>query len=102
MRFVPLLGGLAPLLLAFTAHSKPLEDRSVVAPYVTFTSKTFNGGLRYVNNSGVCETTKGVHTASGYIDIAQNQSLVREKTLIPDVNTHESLVVLVLCSTREP
>jgi len=28
-----------------------------------------------VNNSGVCETTPGVHTASGYIDIAQNQSL---------------------------
>ncbi|KAF8524562.1 alpha/beta-hydrolase [Hysterangium stoloniferum] len=34
-----------------------------------------NTGLRFVENSGVCETTPGVHTVSGYIDIAPNQSL---------------------------
>ncbi|KAF8524561.1 alpha/beta-hydrolase [Hysterangium stoloniferum] len=34
-----------------------------------------NTGLRFVENSGVCETTPGVHTVSGYIDIAKNQSL---------------------------
>ncbi|KAJ6581905.1 Alpha/Beta hydrolase protein [Mycena capillaripes] len=26
--------------------------------------------LRYVNNSGICETTPGVHTMSGYVDIS--------------------------------
>ncbi|KAK2465009.1 hypothetical protein APHAL10511_003085 [Amanita phalloides] len=31
--------------------------------------------LRYVSDSGVCETTPGVHQMSGYIDIAENQHI---------------------------
>ncbi|KZP14955.1 alpha/beta-hydrolase [Athelia psychrophila] len=31
-------------------------------------------GLRYVNNSGICETTPGVHTMSGYVDIGPSMS----------------------------
>jgi len=32
-------------------------------------------GLRYVQNSGVCETTPGVNQVSGYVDVGQNQSM---------------------------
>jgi len=33
--------------------------------------------LRYVVDSGVCETTPGVHQMSGYIDVGENMSMVR-------------------------
>ncbi|KAG7444067.1 alpha/beta-hydrolase [Guyanagaster necrorhizus] len=33
------------------------------------------GQLRVTENSGVCETTEGVYSASGYGDIAQNKSI---------------------------
>lgn len=33
--------------------------------------------LRFVRNSGVCETTPGVGQISGYIDIGTNMSMVR-------------------------
>ena len=33
--------------------------------------------LRYVKNSGVCETTPGVNQLSGYIDVGTNMSMVR-------------------------
>lgn len=46
--------------------------------HTEFRSSKFNAGLRYVEDSGICETTPGVHTASGYIDIAHNQSLVSQ------------------------
>ncbi|KAJ7206486.1 alpha/beta-hydrolase, partial [Mycena pura] len=31
--------------------------------------------LRFVNNSGICETTPGVHQMSGYVDIGTNMSM---------------------------
>ena len=34
-------------------------------------------GLRFVRNSGVCETTPGVEQLSGYIDFGTNMSMVR-------------------------
>ena len=33
--------------------------------------------LRFVRNSGVCETTPGVNQLSGYIDVGTNMSMVR-------------------------
>lgn len=33
--------------------------------------------LRFVSDSGVCETTPGVHQISGYIDVGTNMSMVR-------------------------
>ncbi|GAB1517174.1 hypothetical protein RhiTH_000218 [Rhizoctonia solani] len=33
------------------------------------------GTLRYVENSGICETTKGVYQASGYADLTARQSM---------------------------
>lgn len=32
--------------------------------------------LRFVRNSGVCETTEGVGQISGYIDVGTNMSMV--------------------------
>jgi len=32
--------------------------------------------LRYVSDSGVCETTPGVHQKSGYVDVADTQHIV--------------------------
>jgi hypothetical protein len=75
MRSQTFLCGLtAALLAALGCSATPVIDPA--PSHVQFQSKKLNAGLRYVNNSGVCETTPGVHTASGYIDIAQNQSLV--------------------------
>lgn len=34
-------------------------------------------GIRYVKNSGICETTPGVKQISGYIDVGKNMSMVR-------------------------
>lgn len=99
------LFALATLLLTFSyvllGQSSVIADTPITpTPYNTFVSKAFNAGLRYVNNSGVCETTPGVHTASGYIDIAQNQSLVRRYTPEKHINPLGT-VVLVLCCTRK-
>ncbi|QRW08929.1 Serine carboxypeptidase [Ceratobasidium sp. AG-Ba] len=41
----------------------------------TITSAITLGKLRYVENSGVCETTPGVYQASGYADLTANQSI---------------------------
>ena len=35
-----------------------------------------DGKLRYVRNSGVCETTPGVEQLSGYVDVGKNMSMV--------------------------
>jgi hypothetical protein len=53
-----------------------------VAVQTQFVSSKLDAGLRFVENSGVCETTPGVHTVSGYIDIAKNQSLVGDSGYI--------------------
>ena len=46
--------------------------------YVEFTSRNLNDTkLRFVKNSGVCETTPGVNQLSGYIDVGTNMSMVR-------------------------
>ena len=44
---------------------------------VQFTSQKFNGtDLRYVKNSGICETTPGVTQYSGYVEVGKNMSMV--------------------------
>ncbi|TFK52792.1 alpha/beta-hydrolase [Heliocybe sulcata] len=48
-----------------TGNSK-LEFRSIANPDVK---------LRYVNDSGICETTPGVHQMSGYIEVGTNMSM---------------------------
>ncbi|KZT59335.1 alpha/beta-hydrolase [Calocera cornea HHB12733] len=62
----PLPASLSPHLLTLAADPSNSTD--------TNTNITV-GALRYVSNPGVCETTPGVFSASGYADIAVNQSL---------------------------
>jgi hypothetical protein len=48
------------------------------AGYVEIRSNVHNAtGIRYVKNSGICETTPNVTQISGYIDIGKNMSMVR-------------------------
>lgn len=43
-----------------------------------FTSQVVpDAKLRFVRNSGVCETTPGVEQLSGYLDVGTNMSMVR-------------------------
>ena len=45
--------------------------------YVTFKSDIMDDtSLRFVRNSGVCETTPGVEQLSGYVDVGTNMSMV--------------------------
>ncbi|KAL0574094.1 hypothetical protein V5O48_007853 [Marasmius crinis-equi] len=47
-----------------------------LATQITFQSASLSGaGLRYVKDSGVCETTPGVGQLSGYVDIDTNTSM---------------------------
>ncbi|CAE6433513.1 unnamed protein product [Rhizoctonia solani] len=48
------------------------------APIPTITTP---GKLRYVENSGVCESTPGVYQASGYADLTSNQSMWQVKSV---------------------
>ena len=58
--------------------ASPAIDLSEIAPIHTrFTSAvTPNVSLRFVKDSGVCETTPGVHQISGYVDVGTNMSMV--------------------------
>ena len=53
-------------------------DASIPTPeYTVFVSKSQpDTKLRFVKNSGVCETTRGVDQISGYIDVGTNMSMV--------------------------
>ncbi|KAF8881135.1 Alpha/Beta hydrolase protein [Mucidula mucida] len=71
---------LLPIMLALNAwismlgvRASPLDD---VVVHKTFTSRDLDGvKLRFVEDSGVCETTPGVHQVSGYIDVGTNMSM---------------------------
>jgi hypothetical protein len=81
MRVKSLAAALSIVLSAVGCSAVVVADSShteAAHVHTEFQSTKFNAGLRYVQNSGICETTPGVHTVSGYIDIAKNQSLVSE------------------------
>lgn len=65
------------LTLAASVLATPLGREHEDAPIMhQFQSKIVDGSLSYVNNSGVCETTPGVHTMSGYANVGSSQSYV--------------------------
>jgi len=55
---------------SFTVTSNP--QPAVTAIPVTLA----DGNLTYVKDSGICETTPGVHQVSGYINISEDTHLV--------------------------
>ncbi|KJA22564.1 hypothetical protein HYPSUDRAFT_67027 [Hypholoma sublateritium FD-334 SS-4] len=75
MKTLGSLLALTPLLV----HATPVVDTSAIqqAPVVQrFTSSSNPDiSLRFVADSGVCETTPGVHQMSGYIDVGTNMSM---------------------------
>ncbi|KAL0569910.1 hypothetical protein V5O48_012056 [Marasmius crinis-equi] len=66
--------GLAILASVFGASGSPSPQSRAIQKR-SFKSDLFpDVGLRFVKNSGVCETTPGVEQFSGYIDIGANMS----------------------------
>jgi len=71
---------LVPLTSTFIrAAPSAVQDaapRPLVTPHTVFTSQMQDDvQLRFIKNSGVCETTPGVLQMSGYIDVGTNMSL---------------------------
>lgn len=77
----PILASLAWLVIgtlgaAVTAVDH-VTDTTLAADFGTFKSTAQKDvGLRFIRNSGVCETTPGVEQLSGYIDFGTNMSMV--------------------------
>lgn len=77
-------GGLALVLAASCGVSISLvvsvvegNHTTTEAEHVEIQSKAHNAtGIRYVKNSGICETTPNVTQISGYIDVGTNMSMV--------------------------
>jgi hypothetical protein len=61
------------------AYATPFSPDSPASPALTRFTSTVNQdvSLSFVSDSGVCETTPGVHQMSGYIDVGTNMSMVR-------------------------
>lgn len=86
MRTLSRIFGLAPLVLAYgvaevVGAAVHATTRALSTPAKTtgsFKSQIqADVGLRFIRNSGVCETTPGVEQLSGYIDFGTNMSMVR-------------------------
>ena len=56
-------------------NATPLSDAVTIHTRFTSTNSP-NVSIRFVTNSGVCETTPGVHQISGYLDVGKNMSMV--------------------------
>ena len=56
------------------ANATPLSETASIHTRFTSTNKP-NISIRFVTNSGVCETTPGVHQISGYLDVGKNMSM---------------------------
>lgn len=78
---------LTPLAAVTTASPFQISDSSKnhnFLPQTTFFTsvKNPNVNLRFVSDSGVCETTPGVHQKSGYITVGKNMFMVRSPLAI--------------------
>jgi hypothetical protein len=65
--------------VSITCAVPAIEDSLDIteARHVEIRSKVHNAtGIRYIKNSGICETTPNVTQISGYIDVGTNMSMV--------------------------
>ncbi|KAG8216123.1 hypothetical protein J3R82DRAFT_8126 [Butyriboletus roseoflavus] len=79
MRFQSFITSVVALIVgAVLVHAGPLHDSNELRTrQVVFRSQIQKDtNLRYVANSGICETTPGVTQYSGYIDVGTNMSMV--------------------------
>ncbi|KIY63529.1 serine carboxypeptidase [Cylindrobasidium torrendii FP15055 ss-10] len=65
---VPVVNGVYGGVTNSTTSPRPSALAKVEA-------KAKAGSVRITENSGVCETTEGVYTASGYVDVADDKSI---------------------------
>lgn len=103
-----MLTGILPTLAFALVFLRALSINAIpgaVKPSVSnvFSSRTLQDvNLRFVTDSGVCETTPGVHQMSGYIDVGTNMSMVRAtqrvamRALIPFSGSGFSSRVIIL------
>ena len=69
-----LVVGVAVVHAVFLPNTDANESRT---RQFTFRSQIQNDtNLRYVANSGICETTPGVNQYSGYLDVGTDMSMV--------------------------
>jgi hypothetical protein len=72
-----------PGLLAGLAYAAPAphtnDKRSTVVEdgikYTVFEHAATNATIKFVTNSGICETTKGVNQYSGYLSVGTNMNM---------------------------
>jgi hypothetical protein len=99
MRLYSFIFSVAALVVgAVSVHTLSLHDSSELRTRrLAFRSQILNDtNLRYVANSGICETTPGVTQYSGYIDVGTNMSMV-SNDMVGEAGANASMtVVLVL------
>src|SRR5271168_5348674 len=77
------------------------DKRSIVeeggVKYTVFEHASTNSVVKFVTNSGICETTPGVNQYSGYFSVGGGMQLVFESSYTPEAdNIRCKLLVLVL------
>ncbi|KAI6041479.1 Alpha/Beta hydrolase protein [Pisolithus marmoratus] len=71
-----ILSSIIGSVLARVVFTKAAIVRDAGSPCVQFTSTRFSGtDLRYVVNSGICETTPDVTQYSGYVEVGKHMSM---------------------------
>ena len=75
---IPVLAGQIPVVNGVIGGVRPTNTTTNKTPTQQLLSggATHPGKLRYVSNSGICETTPGVNQASGYIDLSSDKSIL--------------------------
>lgn len=79
MRFFTILGALSAGLVA-AAPTPELQPRTETVngiEYNVFTSEVNNATVKFVKNSGICETTPGVNQYSGYLTVGTNMNMCK-------------------------
>ena len=107
MKLLGVLAAVLPVVLGTAVSSLDVTaglPRDSTTSHIEFKSSLLNDtALRFVRNSGVCETTPGVNQLSGYVDVGTNMSMVSDlisRLRFPCIDT--GIVVLVLRSPEQP
>ena len=58
-------------------NATPLSETASIHTTRFTSTKNPKVSIRFVTNSGVCETTPGVQQISGYLDVGKNMSMVK-------------------------
>lgn len=70
-----LLAGFACAAPAVTAKGKRSTVVEDGVKYTVFEHAATNASIKFVTNSGICETTPGVNSYSGYLSVGTNMNM---------------------------